>query len=159
MAWRSRRGERPPPAAKPQAVKLLARREHSARELTRKLTDRGVDASAAADAVAGLADAGLQSDSRYAEQLIRTRVGQGYGPRRIAAELAQAGLQRELIEQALADAGYDWRVLAARQLDRKFGAPADSTAERLRQQRFLYGRGFDGAQIDAVLKGGFDDEA
>lgn len=158
MAWRKRdRNERPPPAAKPQAIKLLSRREHSARELTRKLTDRGIETGAAEEAIAGLARAGLQSDDRYAGQLIRTRVAQGYGPRRIRAEMEQAGLARDSIEQALATADCDWRALAAQQRAKKFGPPPGTTAERIRQQRFLYARGFESDQIQSVLKADFDE--
>lgn len=144
---------RKPVDPKAQAVKLLARREHSARELKRKLTARGIPEEQAATTVAEIADAGYQSDARYAEMLVRSRVAQGYGPVRIGAELQMAGLSSDEIRGALDGAGVDWRELAVETHARKFGTPPRSSAERAKQYRFLQGRGFDGSQISAALKG------
>lgn len=136
-----------------QALKLLARREHSARELKRKLAARGIADDEAAAAVAHAASEGWQDDARYAETLVRVRVGQGYGPLRIEAELEVAGVAAEHIRAALEAAGVDWRELALQQHAKKFGAPPRSSAERARQYRYLQGRGFDASQIGAALKG------
>jgi regulatory protein len=138
---------------KTQALKLLARREHSARELKRKLASRGIADDEAAAAVAHAGAEGWQSDARYAALLVRSRVSQGYGPVRIQAELAVAGVPAEQIRAALAAAEVDWHALAAGQLARKFGAPPQSAGERAKQYRYLQGRGFDGSQIGAALKG------
>src|SRR6185295_823724 len=81
------RTNKEPPDPKAQALKLLARREHSARELKRKLTARGIGEVDAAAAVADAAADGWQSDTRYAEMLVRSRISQGFGPMRIEAEL------------------------------------------------------------------------
>src|SRR5688572_6298245 len=97
---------------KTQALKLLARREHSARELKRKLTARGIAPDEAAAAVEHAATEGWQSDGRYAGMLVRTRVANGYGPVRIEAELEVAGVPAEQIRAALDDAAVDWRELA-----------------------------------------------
>ncbi len=148
-----RRGDKPPPDARDSALRLLSRREHSARELKRKLADRGVESADADAAIEKLAGHGLQSDDRYAEQLIRTRIAQGYGPIRIQAELKMAGLAAEAISQALDAAECDWRELAAQVHAKKFRTGARGMAERNRQYRFLMARGFDGDQIRRVLKG------
>ena len=142
---------------KTQALKLLARREHSARELKRKLTARGIGEDEAGAAVAHAAGEGWQSDARYAEMLVRTRAGSGYGPVRIEAELEVAGVPSEQIRAALDAAGVDWRALAVAQHAKKFGAPPRSSAERAKHYRFLQGRGFDSGQIAAALKGNPDD--
>lgn len=141
---------------KAQAIKLLARREHSARELKRKLTARGVSDEDASAAVAEVTDAGYQSDPRYAEMLVRSRISQGYGPVRIEAELELAGLPGDEIRAALDTAEVDWRELAVAAHEKKFGAPPRSSAERAKQYRFLQGRGFDASQIAAALKGDAD---
>ena len=138
---------------KTQALKLLARREHSARELKRKLTARGVGQDEAAAAVADVATAGWQSDARYAEMLVRSRVSQGYGPVRIEAELEVAGVPAEQIRAALDEAAVDWHKLATEVHARRFDGPPKSSAERAKQYRFLQGRGFDSAQISSALKG------
>jgi regulatory protein len=149
--WR-RHKDAKPPNARDSALRLLVRREHSAKELKRKLADRGVDEIAAAAAIESLASHDLQSDARFAEQLVRTRVNQGYGPLRIKAELELAGLKRELANSALEAAGCDWAGLAAEARSRKFGALPGSINERNSQYRFLLGRGFDGDQVKAALK-------
>ena len=144
---------RKPVDPKAQAIKLLARREHSARELARKLKARGVGEDEAAAAIGVVISEGWQSDERYAEMLVRTRIAHGYGPMRIEAELRVAGLPSDRIRAALDAAGVDWRVQAAEAHAKKFGAPPKTSVERAKHYRFLQGRGFDSSQIAAVLKG------
>ena len=150
---KNNRRDKEPPDAQNSALRLLVRREHSARELKRKLAARGVDDAAADAAIEKLAGRDLQSDVRYAEQLIRTRIAQGHGPVRIESELTQAGLASEQINAALAAAECDWNRLAAEVHAKKFGAAPKNMSERNKQYRFLMGRGFDGEQIRRVLKG------
>ena len=142
-----------PADPKARAIQLLARREHSARELQRKLEARGIAADEAESAVAEVAAAGWQSDERYAEMLVRSRVAQGYGPMRIKAELEVAGLPSDKVREALDGAGVDWREHALEAHTKRFGAPPKTSAERAKQYRYLQGRGFDGDQIQAALKG------
>ncbi len=135
------------------AIELLARREHSARELKRKLEQRGISKDEAAEAVSGLAQDGWQSDARYAEMLVRSRIAQGYGPVRIEAELEVAGVNGDDIRTAMDEAAVDWRAQAAEAHARHFGQLPKSSAERAKQYRYLQGRGFDGSQIQSALKG------
>ena len=148
---------RKPIDPKTQALKLLARREHSARELKRKLKARGIGDDEAAAAVAHATAEGWQADSRFAEMLVRSRVAQGYGPVRIEAELEVAGVPADEIRAALDAADVDWRALAVEVHAKKFGAPPVSSAERAKHYRYLQGRGFDGSQISAALKSTIDD--
>src|SRR5690349_20674115 len=97
---------------KAQALKLLSRREHSAREISDE------DAAAAVDHAGS---EGWQSDARYAEMLVRTRAANGYGPVRIQADLGVAGVPSDEIRAALDAAGVDWRELAAQVHAKKFG--------------------------------------
>lgn len=146
-----------PPDPKTQALKLLARREHSARELKRKLAARGITDDEAAAAVEHAIAENWQSDARYAGMLVRTRVSGGYGPARIEAELEVAGVPSEQVRAALDEAAVDWTALAAEVHAKKFGRPPKSSAERAKQYRYLQGRGFDSSQIAAALKGSGDD--
>jgi regulatory protein len=142
------------------ALRLLSRREHAAAELKYKLVRRGHDEATAADIVGQLAGAGWQSDSRYAEMLVRNRIEQGYGPLRIRAELEAARLPDAEIRAALAAAEVEWTAHAAAVHARKFREPARGPAEWQKQYCFLAARGFEPAQIRAVLKGaGPEDEA
>jgi regulatory protein len=126
------------------ALGLLVRREHSRKELTRKLTSRGLDAGEVEAAVDRLADAGWQNDARFAESLVRSRAGTGYGPVRIRAELATHGLDREAIAQAMDAHEGDWAEAARDLIRRRFGsALADDPAVRRKAADFLLRRGFD----------------
>ena len=140
-------------AARLRALRLLARREHGARELEYKLAARGIAEERAAEVVEELARSGWQSDARYVSSLVRQRVEQGYGPLRIEAELAAAGVAESLIRETLSGCGADWKALAITIQERKFGQVPKSAAEWQKQYRHLAGRGFDAGQIRAALKG------
>ena len=139
-------------------MRALGRREHSAQQLRRKLESRGYDESAAADAVGELADRGWQSDARYAEMLIRSRISQGYGRLYIAGELRVAGVPDAEAAAALDAADCDWSQVAADLHARKFGAAAQNMADRNKRYRYLAGRGFSSEQIRVALKGAAPDE-
>lgn len=151
MLEKKTRKTKPPPVAREAALRLLSRREHSTRELKRKLSARGVDHVEASAAIDALASRDLQSDTRYAAQLLRTRITQGHGPRRIRAELGMAGLARDAIEQAMQQAECDWFELAQRVLQRRFKINANTPAMKRKQQQFLYTRGFEAGQIERAL--------
>ncbi|ROR29846.1 regulatory protein [Inmirania thermothiophila] len=134
-------------------MRLLARREHSRRELLDKLRARGFAPAAAEAAVARLAAEGLQSERRFAEALVRERIARGHGPRRIEAELAQRGVAGELAAEVMAAAEVDWVRLAREVARRRFRGPAGDRREWLRRARHLAGRGFTGEQVRAALGG------
>jgi regulatory protein len=138
--------------ARGRALRLLARREHAARELQYKLEQRGIERHDAADAVRAMTEAGWQSDARYVESFIRNRITQGYGPLRIEAELEASGVASTLIRETLAAVDVDWQQLAVEVWSRKFGAAPRGAAEWQKQYRHLAGRGFEAGQIRAALK-------
>lgn len=147
---RPRTGRRKRPEATPlqRAIGLLSRREHSRRELTRKLKVRGVEPEAAEAAVERLAHEGWQDDARFAESLVRSRVASGYGPLHIRAELGTHGLDREVVAAALDTFDGDWTARARELIRRRYGA--DGLAElavRRKAADFLARRGFDGDSI------------
>lgn len=134
-----------------QALGLLARREHSTRELKTKLRAGGQAGEATDAAIERLQAQHYQDDERFAASLARRRAGQGYGPARIRAELKSHGLRDDAIRAVLAQTDTDWIQSASAQLRRHFGAeaPADA-AERARRAAFLLRRGFDAATVRAV---------
>jgi regulatory protein len=103
------------------ALGLLVRREHSRRELTLKLTARGLDADEVAAAVDRLASEGWQDDTRFAENMVRSRAAAGYGPFHIRAELAMHGLDSEAIAAAMAAFDGDWAANARDLVRRRHG--------------------------------------
>jgi regulatory protein len=138
------------------AMDLLARREHSAQELTRKLQARGFEADATADALQLLVSDGLLSDARFAETFVYSRFQRGSGPQKIRSELRERGIDEALIEHCIEALDEDWQTRLREVREKKFGAglPGDFH-ERSRQMRFLQQRGFSAEQIARVLR---DDE-
>jgi len=151
------RRKRPEPSPTQRALGLLVRREHSRKELTRKLAARGVEPEAANAAIDKLADAGWQDDARFAEQLVRSRAAAGQGPLRIRAELATHGLAREAIAAAMDSHDGDW-LDHARDLVRRFGAIADGDhAARRKAAELLLRRGFTSEHVRAATRFDPDD--
>ena len=141
------------PEAREAALRLLARREHSARELETKLVRKGWPESDVNQVIADLAEAGLQSDRRFAESFARQRASRYYGPRRIIAELAQRGIESELASEALEALEVDFFELAADFYRRKYGdsRQAPDYRERARRSQALYRRGFESEHIRGLL--------
>ena len=132
---------------------MLARREHSARELAGKLEARGYAAADVAETLAALAAKSLLSDHRFCETYVHHRIARGYGPLRIRHELAQRGVDGQLIEQALDQADVDWQQHLAGVRAGKFGSrmPA-GFPEQARQGRFLQQRGFSTESIRRLFR-------
>jgi regulatory protein len=153
-----RRKPRAQPSPTQRALGLLTRREHSRRELKRKLAARGVEAGEAEAAIDRLASAGWQDDRRFAESLVRSRAGTGYGPLHIRAELGTHGLDGEAIAAALATFEGDWTDVARDLVRRRFGpaGPADLN-QRRKAAELLMRRGFDGERIRAATRYDPDD--
>ncbi|MFB4204744.1 Regulatory protein RecX [wastewater metagenome] len=140
------------------AVRLLARREHSRRELCRKLEQRGYDADLVGEVVETLAGERLVSDERFAGEYVRSRSAQGYGPLRIRAELARRGVDDALIDPHLPDEDFWLEQLRAIH-DKRFGPrPPEGLREKARRGRYLSNRGFSADQVRRVLGGLADDE-
>jgi regulatory protein len=146
------------PSGYERGLSLLARREHSARELARKLAAKGHVPAEAVAAVEQLRERHYQDDDRFAASLARRRAAQGYGPRRIQAELKSHGLGDAAIRHAMATLDVDWSVLAADQLRRRHGGrAATDPVERAARAGFLLRRGFDPATVRAVTRAEVDD--
>jgi regulatory protein len=130
----------------------LARREHGRVELLNKLTKFGFDSHTAEAAINQLIDDGLQSDERFVEAFVRSRINQGKGPARIRADLKNRGVPGSLIENGLLGAEQNWSELARDVHARKFGfAPPRDFKEKARQMRFLQSRGFEPDHIQAAV--------
>ena len=75
------------------ALELLARREHSRRELTRKLAARGFPDDVVTPVLDELERTGALANARFTDSFVRSRIAKGQGPQRIRAELAQRGIK------------------------------------------------------------------
>ena len=141
------------------AVGLLARREHSARELRGKLMGKGYPAEMVNSALEKLIARGLLSDARFAEVFARSRSNKGYGAVRIAQELRQRGVDDEQIAPILSEVKETWRAQIAQVRRKRFGEELPlSNTDRAKQARILLQRGFTSEQVRAVLRGVMDEE-
>src|SRR5690606_11887285 len=142
-----------PAAVRRAAMDLLARREHGRVELTRKLQRRGAPLELIDSALERLAEQGLLNELRYLESFVASRARSGYGPMRIREQLAQRGLARDAVEQAMSQAEVDWAEQLQQVWQRKFGCLPEDAKARAQQGRFLAYRGYSTSQISRLLSG------
>jgi len=134
------------------ALGLLVRREHSRRELERKLIKRGHYAEAIKQALDLLMAEGALSEDRFTDAYVRMRRDRGYGPLRIRVELHERGIDDNLITHYLSIYKDDWGSCLEQVYQKRFACrQITDIKERARQQRFLQYRGFTHEQIRAVL--------
>lgn len=134
-----------------QAIRLLARREHTRAELVRKLAALGTREEIDS-VITELQASNLQSDSRAAESYVRnhsarlgaSRLRQDLKTRGVAGELIEAQLDRGVLPDELERARAVWA--------RKFSAAPSDARDWARQARFLQGRGFASDVIRRLLK-------
>ena len=147
-----KRRRRPEPTPLQRALSLLTRREHSRLELARKLQQRGVERDQAEAVIGKLAEAGWQDDARFAESLLRSRAGNGYGPGYIRAELATHGLGSEAIAAAMDGFEGDWIENARDLLQRRHPQALAGCRDAQRKAAdFLLRRGFSMEHVRAAL--------
>ena len=140
------------------ALRLLAQREHSRAELTRKLAARTEDQEEIPALLDHLEQVGLLSDRRFAESFVRAHAARS-GMARLRYELRLKGVADEVAQAALAseldgDSGTfgDELTRASSLWQRKFGEPPADARAYGRQARFLQGRGFSADIIHKLLK-------
>lgn len=158
------------PAARPlslkgRALRYLAGRDYTRAELARKLASRPPDELLPAPTTADiervldeLQAKGFLSDSRAAEALLRRR-GARLGGTRVLGELRQKGVPDELLASVAQQLRETEQARAQAVWQKKFGTPAQTPAERLKQLRFMAARGFSAEMARRVVAGAADDDA
>jgi regulatory protein len=134
-------------------MELLVRREHSRRDLKRKLGLRGADPLESEAAIEKLAALGYQDDDRFGASFARDRAAAGYGPVRVRQELAGHGLDQDQVQRALDACDTDWPASARGQIEKRFRPEhlADP-GKRRKAVDFLLRRGFDPACAYAAVR-------
>lgn len=130
------------------ALALLARREHSVRELTFKLLQKDYPADEVDQAIHKLQKADYLNEERFIGCVIRARVAQGAGPLKILNELQSHDISQSRIEDHEEWLEVNWAYLAVQVRSKRFGleAPLD-IKQKAKQMQFLQRRGF---QIDHI---------
>jgi len=137
---------------KESCLRLLARREHSQKELLNKLLLKGLAKDDILAVIEELALQGWQSDSRYAESYSRHRIQKGYGPLFIAYELRKNGVDAVDLEDIVQKSAGSWMDLLEQVYTKKYGH--DSLMDRnewAKRSRFLMQRGYPGTMISALF--------
>ena len=140
----------------PKAIRLkimdfLSRREHSSREILKKMSNRVESKEMLLDSIKELVDDGLLSDERFAESYFQSRKNKGYGPLRIRNELKQRGVGDQIFSSLSNEV--DWSKYALEALKKKMNGDLPSeTKDVLKLKRFLNYRGFDFQDIDRAFE-------
>jgi regulatory protein len=127
------------------AYRYLGQRDRTVAEMRRFLEGKRVDPATIEDAVAELTEQGYLDDARYARRFAEDRRElDHWGAERIERRLLVAGLDRELVEAALADQQAEDELHAAvALLRRRFPAPPADDRERNRALGVLARKGYE----------------
>ena len=140
------------------AVRVEARRSHARADLRRRLIQKQHPPAAVDDALARLTGQGLLDDARFARAYAASRLGRGRGPARLIKDLLAQGVERRLVETAVAravtDEGVDpdeeARAIAERRVRQLADLPAPVRKRRL--TAYLLRRGFSGGKMRALVE-------
>ena len=125
------------------AINLLSRREYSRHEIFQKLSPRAQDQDELQQVLNKLEELGYQSDQRFAESFLRSRIYRGLGKNRIVREMKEKGISLELAAQAIASEQPDWFELAVQSATNKVRTlDMSDYSERQKLFRYLSYRGF-----------------
>ncbi|MCV2883172.1 recombination regulator RecX [Aestuariibacter sp. AA17] len=127
---------------------LLSRREHSQKELLQKLLAKGHSQALCEEQIEKFVERNIQSNLRFAESLIRSKVSKGQGELRALNALREHGVSDNDIQTAMYEVAPDWFALASQVRQKKYGANIpDDWSTKQKQSRFLQYRGFTLEQI------------
>ena len=138
------------------ALNLLARRDHTGRELADKLEAKGFDSAACQAAVERCRQLGYLDDARTAETMAAALRRRGQGVHRIRARLREKGIDDDTIAALTAvDADPDQALAAARAVyaprRSRFERETDPLRRRAKIHRFLQSRGFGAETVHRLL--------
>lgn len=127
------------------AFRALNARDRTEHELRAFLERREFDAEVIGDVVASLVTEGLVDDAGYARRFTDDRRQlDRWGNERIGRDLVRRGVDREIVDQALAGhVREDEMAMAIDLLDRRFPLPFDGDRERDKAWRMLVRRGYE----------------
>lgn len=138
-------------------LRLIAARELSEADLRARLVDREHPAEEIDAAIERLKETGAVDDRRVARAYARTASKvKGRGRLRVARELQQMGIARDVITEAVAEVfgDIDERGLIDRAIQKKLrgGKKPTTVQERARLYQYLMRQGFTPAAVSAALR-------
>jgi len=147
---------KPQPGAAERALKLLARRDYTRRELAARLAAHVEDPAELEALLDRFTARGWLCEARVVEQVVHSARGR-LGPARIRQALLARGVAEELTAPALEALKQDELASARSVWARKYPAAQTSRVEQARQVRFLQSRGFSIEVAMRVVRGGRSD--
>jgi regulatory protein len=139
------------------ALRVLGRRGYSRVDLARRLLRKGHARPAVEAALDQLAAVGMLDDAAFAEHYVATRAARGRGPVRLTRDLLAMGVERRVIDRALAahraDAGESPDLplaLASKRAAQLGNIPR--AAKRRRLLAYLARRGFTGSEVGTIVR-------
>ena len=136
------------------AYRHLNRRDRTVSEMQRHLQARGCGPEEVEAAIGTLAEQGYLDDARYARLFAEDkRELEQWGSERIQRALLERGVDRELVEQALAPVGTGSEISrAVAVLKRRFPTPPRDRRERERALGVLLRKGYESeVALDALV--------
>lgn len=141
------------------ALNLLSFRARSAKELAKRLKEKGEPAEEIEAVITRLRQNGLLDDAVYAESKARSGiVGKARSRRRMEQDLAQRGVSREVVSQAIsrvfAEEGTSELAVAERAARKKLRS-LDRHEPQVKKQKlyaFLARQGYPGEVVRKVMK-------
>ena len=132
------------------AAQLASGRMLSRKELTDKLSRKGIDLDTAEEAADWLESLGAVDDAAYAGVIARHYAASGYGPGRVRQELQKRGVPRELWDDALSQLP-DSADAIDRFLQKKLSGRTPDRAMLKKLSDALLRRGFSWSDIRPAL--------
>ena len=134
------------------AIRLVARREHTRLELTKKLIVRGFERGDVDTLLNDFEEKGWLDERRYIDIFLRAKRCR-YGSLKLIRELEVRGISRDLIEEVRP--GIQSGELDAAQgvWQKRFGVQPKNSTELAKQIRFMQSRGFEQEVIKSVVNG------
>ena len=138
------------------ALRALERRAFARHDLGRRLRRKGHPSHAVDSALERAAGLGLLDDAAFALNYVQTRTARGRGPSRLVADLMAMGVERSLIDRALAaewPEGSD-RTAVPLTLAAKRAAQLGNLPRPIKRRRvlaYLARRGFSGREVSEMV--------
>lgn len=138
------------------ALRAVERRSFARADLGRRLRRKGHAPEAIEVALGRLVERGYLDDAAFAANYVETRAARGRGPLRLARDLAAMGVDRRVIDRALATHGAsaDTAGDVPRALAAKRAAQLDDLPRHVRRRRvlaYLARRGFSGREVTEMV--------
>jgi regulatory protein len=138
-------------------LRILELRSFARADLGRRLQRKGHPRAAIEVALARLVTLGLLNDEAYARNYVQIRAARGRGPSRLVRDLLALGVQRSLIDRAVAE---EWpegsdRTSMPQALASKRAAQLGTLPRQTKRRRllaYLARRGFSGRDVSALVE-------